>query len=179
MKNIWGKEFFIICTILIVILTIYRVFSFYRFKQKLKTGSIELIKLENYRLFSYSNLFVAICMLVILYQSFFGKGFKEGIYQSFYMIAFIIMLINTFIQPQNYVIISSQGFRKSYFRKLFSWDKIESIVVVRQDIFITVNKKISKLAIDDRSELNHFLVRIKSFRPDLYDKYLMNLNISG
>jgi hypothetical protein len=178
MENIRGKEFFVICIILIVILTINRVFKFYKYKRKLKAGSIELIKLDKYKSFSYITFFVAIFMLVLLYQSFFGNGFKEGIYQLFMMIAFLIMLINAFIQPQNYLIISSQGFSNYFLGKQVSWDKVESITIVRQDIFITVNKKIFKLAFANQSDLNHLLVRIKSFRTDLYDRYLMNLNIA-
>ena len=166
MENIWAKEFFVICIILIVILTIYRVFSFYRFKKNLIAGSIELFKLEKYKRFSYMAFIVAFIMLVPVYQAFFGNGFKDG-FQLFFMFAFLIMLINAFIQPQNYLIISSQGFSNYYSGKRVSWEKIDSITIVHQDLFITVNKKIFKLAFGDRSQLNHLLVRIKSFRPDL------------
>jgi hypothetical protein len=172
MENIRAKVFIIIYAIVVLILMIFRVYRFYKFRKSLKAKSIELIKLEKYQSISYLLLITSFCMLVPVYFS-----VNEG--QLFFILIFLVFLIDAFTQPQNYFIINSQGFRKSYFRKLVSWDKIESMAVVRQEIFMTVNNKVAKLAFGDRSELNHLLVRMKNFRPDLYDKYLMNLNISG
>lgn len=181
MEYIRSKEFFLICAILIAILVIYRVFSFYAYKRKLKVKSIELIKLENYKRFSYLFLFAAFCMLVPLYLTFFWNGYNEIMLPTriCWILLFFVQLTAVFINPQNYIIIAPKGFRKSYLGRLVLWDKIESIAVIHNEIFITVNKKVSAYTIGDRSDLNHLLVRIKSFRPDLYDNFLMNLNITG
>jgi hypothetical protein len=170
--------FYISGIILILVLMFFKVFTYWRFRRKLNANLIVLIRLEGYKNFSYAYLFTAFCMLMCLFFS--SRGNKlEGnqIFVSlFWAVAFAFQLINAFIEPQNYFLMNEQGFKKLYMRKWNHWGIVDKLDVKEKKLFIVTGKKIYFLAFGDRSGINHFMVELKRFQPELYQKYLMNLS---
>jgi|GEM_PF-2458864 len=172
------KYFYIICIILTLALMFFKVFAYWRFRRKLNANLVGLIRLVGYKNFSSAYLFTALCMLFCLYFSLKGNGFGENqlLTSSFWALAFVFHLINAFIEPQNYFLMNEQGFRKSYISKLTHWEKVDELDVKERGLFIVAGKKLDFFAFDSRSGINHFMVELKKFQPELYQKYLMNLN---
>lgn len=171
-------HFYIFGIILILVFMLFKVFVYWRFRRKIKANLIELIRLEGYKNFSQAYLFTAFCMLVCLYFSYRGNGFGENeiLTSSFWALAFVFHFINTFIEPQNYFLMNEQGFKRFYIRKWIQWEKVGNLEVKERGLIIATAKKQHFLAFDDRSAINHFIVGLKRFRPELYQKYLLNLS---
>lgn len=172
------KHFYIFGIILILVFMLFKVFVYWRFRRKIKANLVELIRLEGYKKFSQAYLFTAFCMLFCLYFSFWGNRSEETLIfeRLFWALAFIFHFINTFIEPQNYFLMNEQGFKRFYIRKWIQWEKVGNLEVKERGLIIVTAKKQHFLAFDDRSAINHFIVELKRFRPELYHRYLINLN---
>lgn len=172
------EHFYTFCIILTLVIMSFKIYSYWRFRRKLNAKLIELIRLEGYKEFKYLNLFTASCMLFCLYFTLKGSRLEENqiLMSLFWALAFVFHLINTFIEPQNYFLINEQGFKKSYISRWTHWENIEKVNVKEKKLFINTGKKRYFLAFSDRSAINHFIVGLKRFHPELYQKYLINLS---
>lgn len=175
------KQVYIICTILLSILMVYRVLTFIRFRRNLKAKSIDLIKLRYYRRFSFANLFVSFCFLACMYFTYSSRKTEEDWYAhlTFWIFLFFAQLTTLFTQSQDCIIINLKGFKRIYGGRLILWEKVEKMEISNCNSLnfkIVTRKRAYIFGFSERSDINNFLVRLKRFRPDIYDKYINNLS---
>ena len=166
------KQYYVILAILVAIIMVCRILIFIRFRMKLKTKSIELIKLYNYK--RYSNLyFVAgFCFLICIFFTLSHRGSYEVWYWNliFLILLSIAQLVMGFIQPQNYFIIGSKGFKRGYGGMLKHWEKVEKMEISKYNplnLKIVSSKRAYIFGFNERSDINNFLIRLKRFRLDI------------
>ncbi len=83
----------------------------------------------------------------------------------------VIQIINSFISPDGYLVVSVKGIRKHYNEKLLKWEIIRKLEVFGSKLAIHYGKKQMTIQLSESNLSNKLSNLLKDKRTDVYNRF--------
>jgi hypothetical protein len=165
--------FFIIFNILVVGSIIYKVVAYISFNSKIKKGKYEMIKLSKSKRFNLDYVMYSVVWIGFGYFQYIRYS-KELILFVPYMLITFVLIIDFFINPKNYFIINTIGFKEKFNGNLIKWKDIVSIDINTynyKELILNINGKSTTLAFNSSGDIKKIVESIKKYSMETFNKY--------
>ncbi len=147
---------------------IYKLISFIVFKYKLSNRDVLMFKQPGYKYFNKFHFGGGVAAAIAGYLFY---NFYEFEYILFlWSLIAAVQLINSFISPDGYLVVSVKGIRKHYNEKLLKWEIIRKLEVFGSQIVIHYGKRQYNVYLNEPNFSSKVSELLKERKKDVYDK---------
>jgi hypothetical protein len=169
------RIFLFLAVLFILLSFIYKLVSFIVFKYKLSTREVLMFKQPGFKYFNKFHFGGGVAAAIAGYL--FYKFYEfEYIILLWGLIAFI-QLVNSFISPDGYLVVSAKGIRKHYNEKLLKWEIIRKLEVFGNQIVIHYGKKHYNVYLNELNFSSKVSNILKESRREVYERLFIKAQV--